>query len=237
MEAVERVVAGPERKSRILSFEERRLIAYHESGHVVVAHFMEHHDRPEKVTIVSRGMAAGYTRFLPQEDVHFQQPDVLFERICAALGGRAAEKIIFGSASTGPSNDLEQISRLARSMVTRWGMSEKLGPITYGRTEELIFLGREISETRNYSEGTADLIDLEVRRIVENAEQRAHDVLIQHRLLLDTLANALLDQETLQGSELDRLLNSRPPTENGEIGTYPPRAEATISADIHGTSD
>jgi cell division protease FtsH len=119
-------------------------------------------------------------------------------------------------------------------MVTRWGMSEKLGPITYGRTEELVFLGREISETRNYSEGTADLIDLEVRRIVEKAEQRAHDVLIEHRLLLDTLANALLDQETLQGPELDQLLNSRP-TESDEAGADPPVAETTISADVHGS--
>ncbi len=218
VEAIDRVLAGPERKSRIMTIEERRLVAYHEGGHVVVAHFMENHDRPEKVTIVSRGMAAGYTRFLPDEEAHFRQPEALADQICAALGGRAAELLVFGSASTGPSNDLEQISRLARSMVTRWGMSSELGPITYGRTEELVFLGREISETRNYSESTAALIDSEVRRIVEAAEKRAMDVLTEHRLLLDHLAATLLERETLQGAELDELLRCDPPLVEAAAG-------------------
>lgn len=218
VEAIDRVLAGPERKSRIMTFEERRLVAYHEGGHVVVAHFMEHHDRPEKVTIVSRGMAAGYTRFLPDAEAHFKLPEALADEICAALGGRAAELLVFGSASTGPSNDLEQISRIARSMVTRWGMSSELGPITYGRTEELVFLGREISETRNYSESTAALIDREVRRIVEEAEKRAMQVLADHRPLLDHLAATLLERETLQGAELDELLRCDPPVVEAAAG-------------------
>jgi cell division protease FtsH len=220
-ESVDRVLAGPERKSRIMTYEERRLIAYHEGGHVVVAHFMKHHDRPEKVTIVSRGVAAGYTRFLPQEEAHFQLPEMLSDQICAALGGRAAEKLVFGSASTGPSSDLEQISRLARSMVTRWGMSDELGPITYGRTEELVFLGREISETRNYSEATANAIDREVRRIVDEAEKRAFNVLVQHRLLLDHLAATLLERETLQGKELDELLTCSAAGGTGSLPSKP----------------
>jgi cell division protease FtsH len=224
-EAIDRVVAGPERKSRIMSYEERRLIAYHESGHVVVAHFMEHHDRPEKVTIVSRGMAAGYTRFLPEQEAHFQKPETLQDQICAALGGRAAERLVFGSASTGPSNDLEQISRLARSMVTRWGMSEDLGPITYGRAEELVLLGREISETRNYSEETAGRIDSEVRRIVDEAEQRAYQILVEHRPLLDHLAATLLERETLQGPELAAILDSDPPRGRAPVSLPEQRSE------------
>jgi cell division protease FtsH len=155
-------------------------------------------------------VAAGYTRFLPQEEQHFKTPEMFVDQLCTALAGHAAEELVFGSASTGPSNDLEQVSRLARSMVTRWGMSEKLGPLTYGRTEELVFLGREISETRNYSEATAEAIDHEVRRLVTEARERAKQLLIEHRALLDKVAGALLEVETLQDPELTQLLESDP---------------------------
>jgi cell division protease FtsH len=214
-EATDRVLAGPERKSRLMTPEERRLMAYHESGHVVVAHFLEHHDRPQKVTIVSRGMAGGYTRFIPEEESHFRTPQMFEDEICAALGGHAAELVVFHEASTGPSNDLERVSQLARAMVTRWGMSERLGPLTFGRREELVFLGREISETRNYSESTAELIDAEVRRIVDEAHGRAMRIIEEHRPLLDRLAAALLELETLQGDDLNRILDEYPRGESG----------------------
>ncbi|MBI5947788.1 MAG: ATP-dependent metallopeptidase FtsH/Yme1/Tma family protein [Chloroflexi bacterium] len=209
-EAVDRVIAGPERKSRVMSPKEKRLTAYHEGGHTVVAHFMEHHDPVHKVTIVSRGMAGGYTRFLPDEETHYRTRSMFRDQLCSALGGHAAEELIFGEASTGPSNDIEQVTRIARAMVTRWGMSERLGPRTFGRSEELVFLGREISETRNYSEKIAEEIDDEVRRLIEEAQERARDVLKEHRALLDKLAAVLLEVETLEGETLTRLLNSDP---------------------------
>ncbi len=225
-EAVDRVIAGPERKSRVMTPHEKRLTAYHEGGHTVVAHFMEHHDPPHKVTIVSRGMAGGYTRFLPDEESHYRTGSMFRDQLCAALGGHAAEELIFGEASTGPSNDIEQVTRIARAMVTRWGMSERLGPRTFGRSEELVFLGREISETRNYSEKVAEEIDDEVRRLIEEAQERARDILKEHRALLDKLATVLLDVETLEGETLAKLLNSDPnepwpPTDVGSRSDTP----------------
>ncbi len=209
-EAVDRVIAGPERKSRVMSLHEKKVTAYHEGGHTVVAHFMEHHDPPHKVTIVSRGMAGGYTRFLPDEESHYRTRSMFRDQLCTALGGHAAEELIFGEASTGPSNDIEQVTRIARAMVTRWGMSERLGPRTFGKTDEMVFLGREISETRNYSEKIAEEIDDEVRRLIEEAQERARNILREHRDLLDKLATVLLDVETLEGEQLTKLLNSDP---------------------------
>ena len=209
-EAVDRVIAGPERKSRVMSANEKRLTAYHEGGHTVIAHFLDKHDPPHKVTIVSRGMAGGYTRFLPDEETHYRTRDMFKDQLCTALGGHAAEELIFGEASTGPSNDLEQVTRIARSMVTRWGMSERLGPRTFGRSDDLVFLGREISETRNYSEKIAEEIDDEVRRLIEEAQGRAREILQEKRDVLDKLATVLLDVETLEGEELTRLLESDP---------------------------
>jgi cell division protease FtsH len=205
-EAVDRVIAGPERKSRLMTPQERRLMAYHEGGHALVAHFVKHHDRPLKVTIVSRGMAGGYTRFMPDEEIHFRTPSMFRDQLCTALAGRAAEEMVFGEASTGPSNDLEQLTRIARSMVMRWGMSTRLGPRTFGRTEELVFLGREISETRDYSERVAEEIDEEVARLVSEESDRATRILTEHRDRLDQLANALLEAETIEGEQLTRLL-------------------------------
>ncbi|MCC7363941.1 MAG: ATP-dependent zinc metalloprotease FtsH [Dehalococcoidia bacterium] len=227
IEAVDRVLAGPERKSRLMTPHERELVAYHEGGHVVVAHFLEHHDRPEKVTIVSRGVAAGFTRFLPEEETHFKTAEMFKAQLSAALGGHAAEELVFGTASTGPSNDLEQVSRIARAMVTRWGMSERLGPLTFGRTEELVFLGREISETRNYSEATAEAIDAEVRALVEEARERAREVLTGHRDVLDRLAATLLEQETLQGDALTAVLEG---TANGQAATPAPERQPAAPA-------
>ena len=209
-EAVDRVIAGPERKSRLITVKEKRVTAYHEGGHTILAHFLKHHDPPHKVTIVSRGMAGGYTRFLPEEESHYNTPTMFRERLVSALGGHAAEELIFGEASTGPSDDIKKVTQIARAMVTRWGMSEKLGPRTFGQTSELVFLGREISETRDYSEKIAEEIDDEVRRLIEQAQDRARSLLREHRDLLEKLANVLIEVETLEGETLTRLLNSDP---------------------------
>ena len=234
-EAVDRVIAGPERKSRVMSPHEKKLTAYHEGGHTVVSHYMAHHDPPHKVTIVSRGMAGGYTRFLPDEESHYRTPSMFRDQLCTALGGHAAEELVFGEASTGPSNDIEQVTRIARAMVTRWGMSERLGPRTFGRSEELVFLGREISETRNYSEKIAEEIDDEVRRLIEEAQERARNVLREHRDVLDKLATVLLEVETLEGETLTKLLKSDPtepwpPPGDTQSRPEPPAPRATEEA-------
>jgi cell division protease FtsH len=173
-------------------------------------------------------MAGGYTRFLPDEESHYRTGSMFRDQLCTALGGHAAEELVFGEASTGPSNDIEQVTRIARAMVTRWGMSERLGPRTFGRSEELIFLGREISETRNYSEKIAEEIDDEVRRLIEEAQERARSVLREHRDLLDKLANVLLEVETLEGESLTRLLNSDP-NEAWPPADLAQRAEAPVT--------
>ena len=209
-EAVDRVIAGPERKSRVMSKHEKRLTAYHEGGHTVLAHFLEHHDPPHKVTIVPRGMAGGYTRFLPDEESHYRTPKMFKDQLSAALGGLVAEEIIYGESSTGPSNDLEQVTEIARSMVTKWGMSDRLGPRTFGKTNDMIFLGKEISESRDYSEKIAEQIDEEVRAIIAEAHTRATELLTKHRGVLEKLVNVLMEEETLEGESLTRLLKSNP---------------------------
>ena len=209
-EAVDRVIAGPERKSRVMNDHEKKLTAYHEGGHTVLAHFLEHHDPPHKVTIVARGMAGGYTRFLPDEEAHYRTPKMFRDQLSAALGGLVAEEIIYGESSTGPSNDLEQVTQIARSMVTRWGMSERLGPRTFGKNDEMVFLGNTISDSRNYSEKIAEQIDDEVRSIIADAHTTATKLLTKHRNLLDKLADVLMEEETIEGEYLTRLLESDP---------------------------
>ena len=209
-EAVDRVIAGPERKSRVMNDHEKKLTAYHEGGHTVLAHFLEHHDPPHKVTIVARGMAGGYTRFLPDEEAHYRTPKMFRDQLSAALGGLVAEEIIYGESSTGPSNDLEQVTQIARSMVTRWGMSEQLGPRTFGKNDEMVFLGNTISDSRNYSEKIAEQIDDEVRSIIAEAHTRATELLTKHRDLLDKLVDVLMEEETMEGEYLTRLLDSNP---------------------------
>ena len=233
-EAVDRVIAGPERKSRVMSPFEKKLTAYHEGGHTVCAFFLEHHDPPHKVTIVSRGMAGGYTRFLPDEETHYRTPSMFKDQLVSALGGHAAEELVYGEASTGPSNDIEQVTRIARAMVTRWGMSDRLGPRTFGKTDEMIFLGREISETRNYSEKIAEEIDDEVRRLIEEAQQRARQLLRDKQPILEKLVGVLMEVETLEGETLKRLLGSDPnepwPPSDLEPKNEPPAATPSESA-------
>ncbi|MYD36546.1 MAG: ATP-dependent zinc metalloprotease FtsH [Dehalococcoidia bacterium] len=209
-EAVDRVFAGPERKSRLVTEREKRTTAYHEAGHAVVGHLVPNADPVQKVTIVARGMMGGYTRFLPREESMLRTKSQLLDAIKAALGGRAAEEIVFGDISTGASNDIEQVTRIARSMITTYGMSDKLGPLTLGKREEMIFLGREISEQRNYGERVADVIDQEVNDIVFGSYDEAKRIINENRHILDRLAEYLMVEETVEGDDLQKLLNDEP---------------------------
>jgi len=204
-ESIERVIAGPERKSRLISEEEKRVIAYHEAGHAVVMHCLPEADPVHKVSIIARGMAGGYTLALPEED-HILYAKKKFEAdLAGLLGGRAAEEIVFSDITTGASNDLERATKMARSMVTRWGMSSKMGPMVYGQKEELIFLGREISEQRDYSDAVAQEIDGEVRGLIGQAYDRARSILIQYRDRLDAIARRLIEVETIDSAEFEKL--------------------------------
>jgi cell division protease FtsH len=200
-ESIERVIAGPERKSRLISDEEKRITAHHEAGHALVAHVLPECDPVHKVSIVSRGMAAGYTIALPEEDRRMLSRAKLKDDLAYALGGRTAEELVFGDVTTGASNDLERVTEMARAMVTRYGMSDKLGPMTFGQKEELVFLGKEIGEQRDYSEAVAQEIDDEVRKIVQEAHERARDVLTRYREQLDRIAQRLMEDETLEAEQ------------------------------------
>jgi cell division protease FtsH len=220
-EAVDRVIAGPERKSRVISPKEKEIIAYHEAGHALVARMLPNADPVYKVTIVSRGMAGGFTRFLPEEDRHLKTRSQFQDTLASSLGGHVAEEIVLGEMTTGPQSDIESATKIARQMVMQWGMSERLGPRTFGRKEELVFLGREIAEQRNYSEKVAEEIDEEVRRIIDHAYQVAKKILLENRGKLDQIAHRLIEVETLEGEELQRVFNAPldeqfPPVEIGE---------------------
>jgi cell division protease FtsH len=213
-EALERIVAGPERKSRVISDEEKLIIAYHEGGHAIVQRVLPKCDPVAKVTIISRGMALGYTMALPTEDRYLQSKTEFEDKIAGLLGGTASERMIFGDTTTGASNDIEKATDLARRMVTEFGMSDKLGPLSFGKRDELIFLGREIGEQRNYSDEVAKTIDEEVRAIIDRAYERAMEVLETHRDRLEALADKLIAQETVDGEEFEKLFGDLPPKEN-----------------------
>ena len=206
-EAIERVIAGPERKSRLISDEEKRIIAYHEAGHALAIKMLPHCDPVHKVSIMSRGMALGYTMHLPENDRYLQPRAKFVDELSGLLAGRAAEELTFGDVTTGAGSDLEQATMLARKMVCEYGMSEKLGPLTYGHKEELVFLGREIGEQRNYSEEIAYQIDQEVRSIITQAYDRAMEILKAHKDKLVEIAERLIEEETLEGEELEAMFN------------------------------
>jgi cell division protease FtsH len=205
-EAIDKVIAGPQKKSRIISDDERRRIAYHEAGHAVVGKALAAREEVHRISIVSRGMALGFTLQLPTEDRYMRTSDELLREIAGLLGGSASEKLFLGSISTGPSNDLERATDIVHRMIRAYGMSEKLGPVTYGKSSDLVFLGKELSEERNYSEDTAQTIDAEARRLVEQQYQRATEILEMNRAVLERLVGVLLDKETLQGAELEEAL-------------------------------
>jgi cell division protease FtsH len=212
-EAIDRVVAGPERRSRLITPEEKTIIAYHEGGHAVVQRVLPKCDPVSKVTIVSRGMALGYTMSLPSEDRYLHSKSEFEDKIAGMLAGHVSEEIVFGDTTTGASNDIEKATGLARAMVTQYGMSEKLGPLTFGKKDEMIFLGREISEQRNYSDEIAAKIDAEVREIIDRAYQRAKEALTTQREVLDRLAALLIEKETIESDEFEALF----------AGVLPPR--------------
>jgi cell division protease FtsH len=196
-ESIEKIIAGPERKSRVISEEEKRIIAHHEAGHALVMKMLPDCDPVHKVSIVARGMTGGYTMTIPEEDRYLQYRNKFKADLASLLGGRAAEEIIFREITTGASNDLDRATKLARAMVTKYGMSESLGPLTFGQKEELIFLGRELSDQRNYSEEIARQIDREVRRLIEEAYQTAKRILIANRDKLSEIAERLVAEETI----------------------------------------
>jgi len=205
-EAIERVIAGPQRRSRILGPKEREIAAYHEGGHALLGKLLPNADPPHKVTILPRGMALGYVISAPPEDKYTYTRTELLDRITATMGGRVAEELVFNEVTTGAQNDFEQATELARKMVTEFGMSEKLGPLSLGRRHGPVFLGRDLVETRNYSEEIAYEIDKEVRRIIDECYERARDVLLANRTPLDRLAKNLLERESLEGDEIDRVM-------------------------------
>jgi cell division protease FtsH len=214
-EAIERVIAGPERKSRLISEEEKRIVAYHEAGHAVVMNSLPDADPVQKVSIIARGMAGGYTLALPAEDRILMSRHKLTAEMIGLLGGRASEELVFDDITSGASNDIERVTQLARTMVTRLGMSEELGPMIYGQKEELIFLGREISEQRDYSEEVAEKIDREVRKLVNDAYIEAKRILQEHRDKLDLVANRLLEVETIGREEFEQLFPPPYPKRSG----------------------
>jgi cell division protease FtsH len=216
-EAVERVVAGPERKSKVISDKEKRLTAYHEAGHALVGMMLTHTDPVHKVSIIPRGRAGGYTLMLPKEDRYYATRTELLEQLNTLLGGRVAEAVVLGEISTGAQNDLERATDLTRKMITEYGMSEVLGPITFGRRQEQqVFLGRDISRDRNYSEEVASSIDKEVRRLIEAAYTKTEEMLKENIDKLHLVANALLEHETLEGDQLAQLLNDGKITEKAK---------------------
>jgi cell division protease FtsH len=205
-DSIDRVIAGPEKKGRIISQKEKEIIAYHETGHALVAKMLPNADPVHKISVVSRGMVGGWTRFLPTEDRHLWTVSQFDDRLAVSLAGRAAEEIVFGEVTTGAQNDLEQATSLARKMVTEFGMSDKLGPRTFGKREELVFLGREIHEQRNYSEKIAEEIDDEVKMLIERAHETAKSILTENKDRLKLVADRLMVDETIEEATFEALL-------------------------------
>jgi cell division protease FtsH len=216
MEAIERVIAGPERKSRLINESEKKIIAYHEAGHAVVINALPEADTVQKVSIISRGQAGGYTIAFPEEDRLLKSRRQLLSDMIGLLGGRAAEDIVFNDITSGASNDLERVTKLARTMVMRLGMSEELGPIVYGKKEELVFLGREISEQRDYSENIAQQIDDAIQKLVQEAYDQSKAIIVKYRDELDQIAEKLLEVETLTAEQFYELFPT-PVEKNGGI--------------------
>jgi cell division protease FtsH len=205
-EGIMRVIAGPEKRTRLFSEEERKITAYHEMGHALVGHYLEHTDEVHKISIISRGQALGYTISLPREDRYLTTKSALMDRLAMTLGGRAAEELVFHEVTTGAANDLEQVTSTAKQMIMRFGMSEKLGPRVLGRNHDMPFLGREMGAEPDYSEEIAREIDDEIRRVIEEAHSTAHQVLREHMDDLHRLSAILIERETIDKDQFERLL-------------------------------
>ena len=229
-EAIDRVIMGPEKKKRVLTPEDVEVFAYHEAGHAVVSYYLPNSDPVHKVSIIGRGMAGGYTMYLPETERYVMTKSKILDELTNMLGGRAAEILALNEASTGAQNDLERCTKIARKMVMEWGMSEKLGPLTFGNpgSEDLVFLGRDISRDRNYSEEIAAAIDSEVRDIVEGCYARALNILSEHRDRLDALVAVLKERETISKEEFLAIMEGRElpePKQKSGVMTAPPQGE------------
>jgi cell division protease FtsH len=209
-ESIARVIAGPERRSRMITEKEKTTIAFHEMGHALVGKTLEHTDPVHKVTIVSRGMALGWTMSLPTEDRYLVSKAELIDQLAQILGGRCSEELIFGedNITTGASDDIRKATNLARKMVTEWGMSDKLGPLTFGERQEMVFLGRDLGEQRNYSEEVAALIDEEIKGLISEGYEKAKRILTEKRVKMDSVVERLKVEETLDAAQLDEILAS-----------------------------
>ncbi|CAB4584559.1 MAG: ATP-dependent zinc metalloprotease FtsH [Actinobacteria bacterium] len=221
-EAIDRVMAGPQRKSRIMSDDERRVTAYHEAGHALVAHALPHTDPVHKITIMPRGRALGYTMVLPDDDKYSTTRNQLLDQLAYSLGGRAAEELIFHDPSTGASNDIEKATALARAMVTQYGMTEAIGAIKLGTDASEPFMGRDYGHQRDYSENVAAKVDAEIRKLIENAHQEAFDILVENRATLDAMVLQLLEKETLNKEEISEIFS--------RVNSWPRRPAWTGSA-------
>jgi len=214
-ESIERVIAGPERRSRLISDIEKQIIAYHEAGHAITARSLPEADHVHKISIIARGQAGGYTLILPETDRILVSRNKILADMVSLLGGRAAEEIVFSDITSGASNDLERVTKMAREMVTRLGMSSVLGPMVYGKKDEMVFLGKEFTEQRDYSESVAEQIDIEVKEIVSKAYDRALEILNEHRDVLEAVAEKLLEEETIDSKELDKIFPVPSPKTGG----------------------
>ena len=222
-EATDRVIAGPAKKSRVISEKERNIVAFHEAGHTVIGLILDEAEIVHKVTIVPRGQAGGYAVMLPKEDRYFMTKPELLDKIVGLLGGRVAEEIVFGEVSTGASNDFQRATGIARRMVTEFGMSDKLGPLQFGQQQgSQVFLGRDFNNDQNYSDAIAYEIDLEIQRIVKECYEKARKVLTEHRDKLDIIAKTLLKVETLDAEQIKHLVDH---------GTLPERKIASTTID------
>ena len=234
-EAMERVMAGPERKSRVMSQKEREVIAFHESGHALVGHVLENSDPIHKISIIARGQALGYTMQVPEEDHFLSSRDEMLDQIAVLLGGRTAEELFCGDITTGASNDLERATKIAREMVTRYGMSEELGTQVFGEAQHEVFLGRDYAQKNDYSAETAKRIDDEVERIMREGHDRAREVLSARGDQMRTMAELLLDRETVEGPAVDALLNGtwdEYVAEHPEEGAKPKMAPGELDEDL-----
>ena len=229
-EAVDRIIAGPERKSRLISRREKEMTAYHEAGHALVAWALPHADRVHKISIVSRGAMGGHTSLLPEEDRYLWTKNQFSAMMAVTMGGRAAEEQIFDEVTTGASNDIERATKIALGMIKRYGMSSALGPRTFGKREEMIFLGREISEERDYGDKVAEEIDEEVKKLIINAYTHANELLVTHKPKLVLLAEYLIEHETVSGEALNHLFNEEKPGSSTEGSPAVPPGPPPYSA-------
>ncbi|HZK86524.1 MAG TPA: AAA family ATPase, partial [Syntrophomonas sp.] len=205
-ESIERVIAGPEKKTRVISDKERRLVAYHEAGHALVSYFMPHSDKLHKISIIPRGRAGGYTLLLPEEDRNYITKSYMLDEVTTLLGGRVSEALILNDISTGAQNDLERASSIVRKMITEYGMSEDLGPLTFGHKEEEVFLGRDIARERNYSDAIAFAIDKEASHYMTSSYQKAEKILRENIDKLHQIAAQLIENETMEAAEFKKIM-------------------------------